>query len=171
MESRKAGMVFADLPYNVPIAGNVIDLATSACALTPVSARSRYARSEPGMKADRRFAVTRWWSRGDSNHRSSLRSVYSGKAGDAGDFNAVFPYKTAQRSFLRRHLSGRRCRKRAGFELSLRRSNWTYRRMGPAVRIPSAPATSHCEPRVTLLTCTRHGAPGGRTKPSTQRRR
>jgi hypothetical protein len=32
------------------------------------------------------------------------------------------------------------------FELSLRRSNWTYRRMGPAVRIPSAPATSQCEP-------------------------
>ena len=39
---------------------------------------------------------------------------------------------------------------RRGFELSLRRSNWTYRRMGPAVRIPSAPATRHCEPQVRV---------------------
>ena len=54
--------------------------------------------------------------------------------------------KTAQRSFLRRHLSALPCRKRAGFELSLRRNNYTFSRMGLAVRIPFAPATRHCEP-------------------------
>ncbi len=34
----------------------------------------------PAAKQNRRFALTRWWSRGNSNCRSSLCSVYSGKA-------------------------------------------------------------------------------------------
>ena len=42
---------------------------------------------------------TRCWSGGDSNRRSSLRSLYSGDACVALDFNARGSKKTAQRSF------------------------------------------------------------------------
>jgi hypothetical protein len=46
-----------------------------------------------------RFAVTLCWSEGDSNCRSSLSSVYSGKACDAGDFERGHLEKTRELFF------------------------------------------------------------------------
>ena len=138
---------------------------------------------------DRRFAVPRCWSRGDSNRRShptkclvapserwvqnQLISAGPCRNGSqclvagAEEIRTTGPLCAPyiQGRLLTREISTRsfhikphrevffdaiyrdgRAENELVLNLSLRRSNWTYRRMGPAVRIPSAPATRHCEP-------------------------
>jgi hypothetical protein len=49
---------------------------------------------------DRRFALPRWWSGGDSNCRSSLRSIYSGKV--VTREISTRPFQKIREAFLRR---------------------------------------------------------------------
>ena len=59
-----------------------------------------HVRPTTGMKADRRFAVPRCWSGGDSNCRSSLRSIYSGKV--VTREISTRPFQKIREAFLRR---------------------------------------------------------------------
>ena len=97
---------------------------------------------------DRRFAVPRCWSGGDSNCRSSLLSLYSERPCVAADFNGrVIPKKRGEKVSPTQFI-GTGTREQADLE---RFSQEQKTQKGPAVRIPSAPATRHCEPTLAVV--------------------
>jgi len=68
-----------------PVMGGAAVEVTSAGQLGIVMSSARYKRDirDMGGKEDRRFAVPRWWSGGDSNRRSSLTFPSLGKVAQA----------------------------------------------------------------------------------------
>jgi hypothetical protein len=96
------------------------------------------------MKGDRQFVVTRCWSEGDWNCRSSLAFSSFEKQPKSGRFEPELADRPPGEQF-----SDRLWRSDPAETSSLRKHQKPQR--GPPVRIPFAPATRHCEPTLAVV--------------------
>jgi hypothetical protein len=86
----------------------ITEAALRNCLTWPTTSPEDSSSRVVSRERDRRFAVTRCWSEGDLNCRSTFRSVYSGRLVTRRFQRAKI---TTQRSCLRRDSSARPCRK------------------------------------------------------------